>query len=53
VKRKRSIAVSLTAAGTLVDHTKGYLPPGRSDIPSLTPAEAGALFSNKIKKKLT
>ena len=46
---KRSIAVSnysLTATGTHVPYgiTQCYLPPGRDDIPALTPAEAGTRF---------
>jgi len=37
-----------TATGTRMPYrlTQCYLPPGRGDIPTFTPAEAGARFSN-------
>jgi len=37
-----------TATGTHMPHgiTQCYLPPGRGDIPALTPAEAGARLSD-------
>jgi len=37
-----------TAAGTHIPFgiTQCYLPPGRGDIPALTPAEAGARLSD-------
>ena len=37
-----------TATGTLMPHgiTQCYLPPGRGDIPALTPAEAGTRLSD-------
>ena len=45
-----SIAVRrrLTATGTHVPYgiTQYYLPPGRGDIPAVTPAEAGTRFSD-------
>ena len=48
VNRVYQLTTSLTATGTRVPYgiTQCYLPPGRGDIPALTPAEAGTRLSD-------
>ena len=47
-KRSRAVSNSLAATGTHIPYgiTQCYLPPGRGDISTAIPAEAGTRFSD-------
>ena len=53
--RKRLTGVTATGTHVPCGITQCYLPPGRGDIPSFTPAEAGTRFSDPggMKAELT